>query len=69
MTGIRTVSTLIAGLAIGFSATIGLVGCGETTESKTKIEQSTPGGKTTEETTNKVKQTGDNPPPPTEVPK
>jgi hypothetical protein len=69
MTGIRTVSTLIAGLAIGFSATIGLVGCGETTENKTKIEQSGPGGTTTQESIDKVKQTGNNPPPPTEVPK
>ena len=69
MTGIRTMGTLIAGLAIGCGATIGIVGCGETSETKTKVEQSTPTGTTTEESTNKVKQTGQNPPPPTEAAK
>ena len=65
MIGMRTKTRLITALVVGFSATLGMVGCGETAETKTKVEQSGPGGTTTEESTNKVKQTGENPPPPT----
>lgn len=48
-------------LALGLLSPIGLVGCGE--KSETTVEQETPGG-TTEETTT-TKQTGENPPAPT----
>jgi hypothetical protein len=50
--------------AIGMSG-VTLVGCGETSETKTEIKQSTPQGSTDETVTSRVKQTGEAPPPPT----
>jgi len=42
-----------------------LVGCGETAETSKEVKQTSPTGSTTETVTDKVKQTGDNPPAPT----
>jgi hypothetical protein len=64
MKSMRTATHLITALLVGMGP-LGLVGCGDTSETKTKVEQSSPTGTTTEETTNKVKETGSNPPPPT----
>ena len=55
---------LIPALMVGLVAPIALIGCGENSENKTKIEQTSPTGTTTEERTDKVHQTGSNPPPP-----
>ena len=55
---------LLTTCAVALGTTIGTAGCGETMENKTKIEQTSPTGTTTETVTEKVKQTGDNPPPP-----
>lgn len=56
---------LVPALMLGFVAPVGLVGCGETSETKSTVEQKGPGGTTTEEKIDKVKQTGENPPAPT----
>jgi hypothetical protein len=42
---------------------LGLVGCGDESKVEKKETVSTPGGTTTTTTENKVKSTGDNPPP------
>ena len=55
----RTLAFLLSALLIGF------VGCGETSKTEEKKVTETPTGTTTETHTDKVKQTGDNPPPPT----
>jgi hypothetical protein len=47
------------------TAALTLAGCGETTETKTKVEQAGPGGTTTETKIDKVNQSGQNPPAPT----
>jgi hypothetical protein len=65
MISLRTKRFCTAALLLGLFAPTGLVGCGETSENKTKIEQTGPGGTTTEEKIDKVKQTGANPPAPT----
>jgi len=65
MNGIRTTTRLITALVVGLGTTAGIVGSGDTSETKTKVEQSSPGGTTTETITDKVKQSGNNPPPPT----
>ena len=55
---------LIATALIVCVASIGLVGCGETTKSSAKQETkiTTPGGTATITTEKEVKKTGDNPP-------
>lgn len=65
MFGLRANRRVLGALMVGLFATSSLVGCGETSESTTKVEQKTPTGSTTETVTDKVKQTGDNPPAPT----
>ena len=58
----RTVSpALILGLLL-FPA-VGLVGCGQESKTKSTETISTPSGTTTTTSENKVKSTGDNPPP------
>jgi hypothetical protein len=56
---------LTTGLVLGLFAfpVVGLVGCGEETKHESKETVSTPGGTTTTTTTEKVKSTGENPPP------
>ena len=54
-------SALILGLLLFPVA--GLVGCGEESKTGRKETITTPGGTTTTTTENKVKSTGDNPPP------
>jgi len=65
MFGLRANRRVLGALVVSLFAASGLVGCGETSETTTKLEQKTPGGTTTEQVTDKVKQTGDNPPAPT----
>ena len=65
MTSLCPKHLLAPALVLGLLMPTGLIGCGETGENKTKVEQSGPGGKTVEERTDKVRQTGPNPPPPT----
>jgi hypothetical protein len=69
---------LAPALILGVSSLFGLAGCGEESKTETKTEITTPGGTTTEIKTEKVDQTGKNPPPatgetatppPTEAPK
>jgi hypothetical protein len=64
MISLRTKCFLSPALLFGLSM-FGLAGCGEQAENKTKVEQSTPTGTTTEEKSDKIKQTGSNPPAPT----
>jgi hypothetical protein len=54
-------SSLILGLLC--LPAVGLVGCGEESKTKTQETVTTPGGQTTSTTENKVKSTGENPPP------
>jgi hypothetical protein len=65
MIRVQTKRLLSPLVALSLFAPLGLVGCGDTSETKTKTEQSTPAGTTTETQINKVNQTGNNPPPPT----
>jgi len=67
MFGLRANRRVLGALMVGVIATSGLtlVGCGDTSTDSTQIKQSTPGGTTTETIESKVKQTGENPPPPT----
>jgi hypothetical protein len=65
MNSLRAKFFLTPALMLGLFAPLGLVGCGDTAETKTKVEQSSPTGTTIQEQTNKVKQTGSDPPPPT----
>lgn len=53
--------TLASALVVSMFA---LVGCGETSKTDEKVTQSTPGGTTTEQKTDKTTQTGQNPPAP-----
>jgi hypothetical protein len=65
MFGLRVNRRAFSALLLGAFAASGLVGCGETATESTKIEQKGPGGTTTEQVTGTVKQSGENPPPPT----
>jgi hypothetical protein len=56
---------LIHALVLGLAAPTAFVGCGEVTETKSTVEQKSKEGTTTEEKIDKVRQTGENPPPPT----
>jgi hypothetical protein len=65
MFGLRANRRVLGALVVGLSVTSGLAGCGDTASDQTQIKQTTPGGSTTETIKSEVKQTGDNPPPPT----
>jgi hypothetical protein len=65
MASLRTKHLLAPALLLGLLAPVGLYGCGDTSENKTKIEQSGPGSKSVEEKTENVRQSGSNPPLPT----
>ena len=54
---------LTAALIVGVCSTFGLVGCGETSETKTQETVTAPGGTTTTTETKEIKSTGENPPP------
>lgn len=54
-------SALVFGL-LSFT-TVGLVGCGEESKVETKETIKTPGGTTEKTETEKIKQSGENPPP------
>jgi hypothetical protein len=58
--------TMVGVLAMGVG--VGLSGCSEESKTESRTTQATPGGKTTETTTNSVKQSGQNPPAPTKTP-
>lgn len=62
----RMKRTLASALMISVFA---LVGCGDTTKTEDKTTTQTPGGTTTETKTDKVNQSGSNPPAPAETPK
>lgn len=55
--------TALAGTGL-LMMSLAIVGCGEKSEIKTEDKISTPGGTTTTTHTDKIKQTGDNPPSP-----
>ncbi len=60
----KLISLTMAGvLAMGLGIT--LSGCGEESKTESQVTQKGPGGSTTEKDTKSVKQTGENPPPPT----
>ena len=67
MFGLRANRRVLGALMVGAIAMSGVtfMGCGETSETKTEIKQSTPQGSTDETVTSRVKQTGEAPPPPT----
>jgi len=65
MFGLRANRRVLGALMVGLFATSSLVGCGETAETSKEVKQTSPTGSTTETVTDKVKQTGDNPPAPT----
>jgi len=54
---------LTSALVLSSFSLFGLVGCEDTTKSTNKSEISTPEGKTTVESTTKIKESGSNPPP------
>jgi hypothetical protein len=54
---------LASALVLSSFSLFALVGCEDTSTSKTKVESSGPGGSTTVENKQTVKTTGDNPPP------
>jgi len=54
---------LAAALVLSSFSTFALVGCEDTTTSKTKTEVSTPNGSTTVEDKKTIKESGSNPPP------
>jgi hypothetical protein len=58
--------TIMGVLTMGLG--MGISGCSEESKTESKTTQATPGGKTTETRTDSVKQSGENPPPPTKVP-
>jgi hypothetical protein len=58
--------TTMGVLAMGLG--MGITGCSEESKTQSQVTQSTPGGKTTETTTNSLKQSGENPPPPSKNP-
>jgi len=58
--------TMMGVLAMGLG--IGMSGCSDESKTESKVTQATPGGKTTETETKSVKQSGDNPPPPSKTP-
>ncbi len=51
--------SLILSLALAVIAPIGLIGCGEETGTTTKTTTTTPAGKVTETSSDKVEKTGD----------
>jgi len=58
--------TTMCALAMGLG--MGIAGCSDESKTESKVTQSGPGGKTTETTTNSVKQSGENPPAPVKNP-
>jgi hypothetical protein len=54
---------LASALVLSSFSVFALVGCEDTSTNKTKVESSTPEGKSSIESTTKVKESGSNPPP------
>ncbi len=57
--------TVLFLMALSLSS-LGTIGCADKAKTTTEVKQSTPNGTTTETTTKEIKQTGDQPPPPTQ---
>ena len=58
---------ILAAILIVSISSLGLVGCGETSSTKTETTTKAPGGKTTTTEETKVKESGKNPPGDTET--
>ena len=63
----KAINLTMAGvLAMGLGIT--LSGCSDESKTESQVTQKGPGGTTTEKDTKSIKQSGDNPPPPTKTP-
>jgi hypothetical protein len=61
----RNLRSLVPALIVALAAPLGVAGCGEESKTESKTTQTSPTGTTTETRTDKVNESGSNPPAPT----